>query len=150
MHIDHPTKPPSRVDEAFLAALAARFGAQCHTGQAVRDQHGQSEAHFAPMPPEAVVFARSTEDVVDLVNLCRVARVPIIAYGAGTSIEGHTLAVQGGVSVNLSAFARNLTDKRAVVVAGTGSLATNNTAGATYYAGVLTPRTIGLEASVKF
>lgn len=51
---------------------------------------------------------------------------------------------------NLSAFARNLTDKRAIVVAGTGSLAANNTAGATYYAGVLTPRTIGLEASVKF
>src|SRR3982751_670466 len=105
MHIDHPSAP-SRVDEAFLARIAARFGARCHTGQAVRDQHGQSEAHFAPMPPDAVVFARSTQDVVDLVDLCRAARVPIIAYGAGTSIEGHTLAVRGGVTVDLSEMTR--------------------------------------------
>jgi D-lactate dehydrogenase (cytochrome) len=102
MHVDHPATTPSSVDEAFLAALAARFGAQCQTGQAVRDQHGKSESHFAPMPPDAVVFARSTDDVVDLVNLCRGAQVPIIAYGAGTSIEGHTLAVRGGVTVDLS------------------------------------------------
>ncbi|QDZ08627.1 TonB-dependent receptor [Sphingomonas panacisoli] len=53
-------------------------------------------------------------------------------------------------SFNLSAFARNLTDKRAIVVVGTELLATNNTAGSPYAAGVLTPRTIGLEASVKF
>jgi D-lactate dehydrogenase (cytochrome) len=105
MHIEHPVTP-SPVDEAFLARLAARFGTQCQTGEAVRDQHGRSETHFAPMPPDAVVFARSTEDVVDLVNLCRGARVPIIAFGAGTSIEGHTLAVQGGVTVDLSEMTR--------------------------------------------
>ncbi len=102
MHVDHSSAPHPGVDDAFLAALAARFGEQCQTGQAVRDQHGQSEAHFAPMPPDAVVFARSTQDVVDLVDLSRGAQVPIIAYGAGTSIEGHTLAVRGGVCVDLS------------------------------------------------
>jgi D-lactate dehydrogenase (cytochrome) len=106
MHIDHPTRTASAVDAAFLARLAAHFGGQCQTSEAVRDQHGRSEAHFAPMPPDAVVFARSTEDVVDVVNLCREAGVPIIPYGAGTSIEGHTLAVNGGVSVDLSEMTR--------------------------------------------
>jgi D-lactate dehydrogenase (cytochrome) len=99
MHIEHPI--PSRVDEAFLARLAARFGNRCQTGEAVRAQHGASETHFAPAPPEVVVFARSTEDVVDLVDLCRDGNVPIIAYGAGTSVEGQTLATNGGVCLDL-------------------------------------------------
>jgi D-lactate dehydrogenase (cytochrome) len=102
MRIDHPATAPAGLDEDFLARLTARFGPQCQTGTAVREQHGQSEAHFAPMPPDAVVFARSTDDVVDLVNLCRDGDVPIIPYGAGTAIEGHTLAVRGGVCVDLS------------------------------------------------
>ena len=110
MHIDHPVPAsspvPTNVDAAFLARLADRFGDDCQTGQAIREQHGKSEAHFAPMPPDAVVFARSTRDVVDLVTLCRAAQVPIVPYGAGTSIEGHTLAVRGGVSINLSQMTR--------------------------------------------
>jgi len=92
----------AHVDEAFLSRLAERFGDRCQTGEGVRNQHGHSETHFEPMPPEAVVFARSTEDVVDLVNLCRAAQVPIIAFGAGTSLEGQTLAIRGGVCVDLS------------------------------------------------
>ena len=54
------------------------------------------------MPPDAVVFAHSTEEVVALVNLCSRYRVPLIPYGVGTSLEGHLLALQGGVSVDLS------------------------------------------------
>nr|WP_315765215.1 FAD-linked oxidase C-terminal domain-containing protein [Sphingomonas sp. Y38-1Y] len=90
------------MEPAFLDALTRRFGEQCHTSQGIRDQHGASESHFAPMPPDAVVFAQSTGDVVDLVNLCRDHRVPIVPYGAGTSIEGNALAVRGGVAINLS------------------------------------------------
>lgn len=65
-------------------------------------QHGSNEAHFPPSLPDAVVFARSTEDVVDLVRLCMDASVPIVPWGAGTSIEGNALAVRGGISVDLS------------------------------------------------
>ena len=68
----------------------------------MRTQHGSSEAHFAPALPDAVVFARSTDDVVALVELCTAHRVPIVPFGAGTSIEGNALPVQGGVSVDLS------------------------------------------------
>ena len=88
--------------DAFLQALQQRFGDRFHTTEAMRTQHGTSEAHFAAMPPDAVVFARSTEDVVALVELCTAADVPIVPFGAGTSIEGNALAARGGVSVNLS------------------------------------------------
>jgi D-lactate dehydrogenase (cytochrome) len=106
MQMEQSSFSRQEVDPAFIQRLAERFGEQCHTTEAVRDQHGRSEAHFAPMPPDAVVFARSTQEVVDLVNLCREAGVPIVPFGAGTSIEGHTLAVHGGVSVNLSEMTR--------------------------------------------
>ena len=88
--------------QGFLDQLVARFGDRAQTGEGVRSQHGQSETHFAPMLPDAVVFARSTEDVVDLVKLCGAAEVPIIPFGAGTCIEGNTLPVQGGVTVDMS------------------------------------------------
>ena len=87
---------------AFLQALEQRFGDRFHVTDAMRAQHGTSEAHFAPMLPDAVVFAHSTEDVVVLVELCTAADVPIVPFGAGTSIEGNALAVRGGVSVDLS------------------------------------------------
>ena len=86
----------------FVEALDQRFGERLQTGEAIRLQHGQSEAHFEPMLPDAVVFAQSTEDVQALVRLCAEAGVPIVPFGAGTSIEGNTLAVRGGVSVDLS------------------------------------------------
>lgn len=95
---------PARValPEGFADQLKALFGDRFHLGEAMLLQHGSSEAHFAAMPPDAVVFAQSSEEVVALVKCCVAAGVPVIPFGAGTSIEGNTLAVRGGVSVNLS------------------------------------------------
>jgi D-lactate dehydrogenase (cytochrome) len=110
------------IDPAVLAGLAARFGDQLQTGEAVRAQHGQSEAHFEPTLPDAVLFARSTEDVVDCVKLCVAAGVPIVPYGAGTSIEGNALPVRGGISLDLSGMdailAVNMEDFDCTVQAG--------------------------------
>ncbi|MGH6747596.1 FAD-binding oxidoreductase [Novosphingobium sp.] len=98
-----PPQPPRKpLPEGFLDSLHSVFGERLATGEAIRSQHGQSEAHFEPALPDAVVFARSTEDVVELVRLCVAAGVPIVAYGAGTSIEGNALPVRGGVTVDLS------------------------------------------------
>jgi D-lactate dehydrogenase (cytochrome) len=86
----------------LLLSLAERFGEQYSAAAAVREHHGRDESPFAPSPPDAVVFAQSTQDVVDCVKLCAQYRVPVIAYGAGSSLEGHLLAVQGGVSIDVS------------------------------------------------
>ncbi len=88
--------------EAFVAALRQRFGERFSTAGAVREHHGRDESAYPPMPPEAVVFAQSTEDVAALVALCAEHRVPLIPYGVGTSLEGHLLAIEGGVSVDLA------------------------------------------------
>ncbi|MEJ5978102.1 FAD-linked oxidase C-terminal domain-containing protein [Novosphingobium sp. PS1R-30] len=90
------------VPPEFIDALRERFGAQVQTGEAVCRQHGTSEAHFAPVLPDAVVFAQSTQEVIELVRLCVAAGVPVVPFGAGTSIEGNALPVRGGVSLDLS------------------------------------------------
>jgi D-lactate dehydrogenase (cytochrome) len=86
----------------FVGALEALFAERLHLAKVVRLQHGGSETHFAPALPDAVVFAHSTEEVAELVKLCIAHNVPIIAFGAGTSIEGNTIPVSGGVTVDLS------------------------------------------------
>jgi len=87
--------------EALLSALQARFGAQLSTSHAMREHHGRDESSYDPMLPDAVVFAQSTEDVAAAVALCNEHRFPVIPYGAGTSLEGHILALQGGLSIDL-------------------------------------------------
>lgn len=86
----------------FVEGMKRRFGKSFHLSDAVRTQHGGSEAHFSSVLPDAVVFASSTEDVVATVKLCREFCIPIIPYGAGTSMEGNTLPIQGGVTIDLS------------------------------------------------
>ena len=91
------------VPAAFLEALAARFGPeQLSTALAVREQHGRDESAFDVPPPAAVLFAQSTQDVADTVRLASEHEVPVIPYGAGSSLEGHLLAVQGGISLDVS------------------------------------------------
>jgi D-lactate dehydrogenase (cytochrome) len=90
------------VPEGFVEALKTRFGNNCSTAMVVREQHGRDESAFAPMPPPcAVVFAESTQDVSDAVKLASTAQVPVIPFGVGSSLEGHLLAVQGGISLDL-------------------------------------------------
>ena len=83
----------------FLDALQEIFGERLSTADAVREHHGRDESPYPPMPPDAVVFAHSTDEVAALVGLCARHRVPLIPYGVGSSLEGHLLALQGGVSV---------------------------------------------------
>jgi D-lactate dehydrogenase (cytochrome) len=89
------------VPQALVDALKTRFGAQCSTALVVREQHGRDESSFQAPPPAAVVFAERTQDVADAVKLASDYEVPVIAFGVGTSLEGHLLAVQGGISIDL-------------------------------------------------
>ena len=87
---------------ALHDALKQRFGERYSTAAAILERHGKDEAYHAGVPPEAVVFATSTEDVVEVVNLCRAHKAPLIPFGTGTSLEGHINAIRGGISLDLS------------------------------------------------
>jgi len=90
------------VPAALIAALQSRFGVNCSTAQVIREQHGRDESAFTTVPPPAaVVFAESTQDVADAVKLAAQYQVPVIPFGVGSSLEGHLLAVQGGISVDV-------------------------------------------------
>ena len=90
---------------ATLQALRGLLGARLSTAEAVCRHHGVGEAYHPPAPPDAVAFAESTEEVAAIVRLCAAAKVPLIPYGAGTGLEGHTLALAGGLTVDLSRMA---------------------------------------------
>ena len=93
---------PRAVPPAMLHELKTIFGERCSTAMAVRVQHGRDESPLDAPPPEVVVFCESTDDVVAVVALADQHAVPVIPYGAGSSLEGHLLAVQGGVSLDVS------------------------------------------------
>ena len=86
--------------DTVIAALAAQFGNRLVTSQAVREQHANTLTWIENQPPDAVVFPQTTEDVQKVVRLCAAGRVPIIAFGTGTSLEGQINAPRGGVSVD--------------------------------------------------
>jgi len=94
------------VPAAMLAALQQRFGERCSSAAAVREQHGRDESPFPVTPPELVVFCDSNDDVAAVLKLAAEHAVPVIPYGTGSSLEGHLLAVQGGISVDVSGMTR--------------------------------------------
>ncbi|HYC41862.1 MAG TPA: FAD-linked oxidase C-terminal domain-containing protein [Noviherbaspirillum sp.] len=108
--------------DELLAALQAIFEDRVSTSQAMREHHGRDESSYDPMLPDAVVFAQTTEEVAEVVKLCSAHEVPIIPYGTGTSLEGHILALRGGVTVDLSQMNKVLAvhaeDQTATVQAG--------------------------------
>jgi len=88
--------------EGFLSALQDHFGERFSTAAAVCEHHGKDESPYPPMLPDGVVFAHTTEEVAWLARHCHAHHVPLIAYGAGSSLEGHLLALHGGISLDLS------------------------------------------------
>jgi len=89
-------------DPSVVGELRALLGDRVNTSAGIREHHGKDESCFPYAPPDAVVFPHSTEEVRDIVNICRRHRVPMIPYGVGTSLEGHILAIQGGVCIDMS------------------------------------------------
>jgi D-lactate dehydrogenase (cytochrome) len=107
---------------AVIGALAARFGNQLVTSQAVREQHANTTTWIPNEPPDAVLFPQSTGDVQELVRICAGHRVPVIPFGAGTSLEGHVNAPFGGICIDFrdmnSVIAVNSSDLDCIVQPG--------------------------------
>ncbi|MGJ3258442.1 MAG: FAD-binding oxidoreductase [Rhodospirillales bacterium] len=96
------TAAKSRVDDQLLDALRRIVGDRVSTADAVREQHGKDESFHPCIPPDAVVFAQSTDEVSRVVAACAERGVPIVPFGTGTSLEGHVAALEGGVCIDVS------------------------------------------------
>lgn len=93
------------IDNA-VARIRDLIGDRLSTSASVRDLHGQNEAYFTPVPPDAVAFPRDTAEVSGIVKICADEGCPIVPWGVGTSLEGHAVAFNGGVSLDMSEMNR--------------------------------------------
>ena len=94
------TQHDRKAADTVITALAARYGNRLVTSRAVRQQHANTTTWLDNQPPDAVVFPQATEEVQEIVRLCARERVPVIAFGAGTSLEGQVNAPRGGISLD--------------------------------------------------
>jgi D-lactate dehydrogenase (cytochrome) len=146
-----PTSTPPRavLSATALAELQARFGPQCSVARAVREHHGRDESPLDVPPPDAVVYAHSHDDVVDAVRIAARHALPLIPFGAGSSLEGHVLAIAGGISLDLTRLDRVLQvdaeDLTATVQAGVTRLALNEALRGT---GLFFPIDPGADATI--
>ena len=105
-----------------IAILRQRLGDRLQTGEALRRQHAHTLTWLPNQPPDAVLWPLSTEEVCDIVQVASAHRVPLIPFGAGTSLEGHVNAPHGGLSLDFSRMDRvvavNETDLDCVVEPG--------------------------------
>ncbi len=102
------TRPAASALSGAIEALAARFGNHLITSQAVREQHAHTTTWLPMQAPDAVVMARTTEDIQDVVRICAKHRVPVIPFGTGTSLEGQVNAPAGGICIDLREMNRIL------------------------------------------
>lgn len=129
--------------------LTSFLGDRLNVSKSDRDTHGQSESHFAPAPPDAVAYPETTDEVAAIVRICAANDCPVVGWGTGTSLEGHALAVNGGVTVDFSRMNRVLEvaaeDMLAVVQPGVTREALNTELRAT---GLFFPVDPGANASL--
>lgn len=135
--------------DAAIAALQALLGPRLSVTRAERDLHGASEAWYPPTPPDAVAWPETTAEVAQIVRICAAHAMPIVPWGAGTSLEGHALAVQGGLCLDMGRMNRVLAirpgDMLAVVQPGLTREALNEELRAT---GLFFPVDPGANASL--
>jgi D-lactate dehydrogenase (cytochrome) len=93
---------------AAIAELKALLGTRATDAESVRDHHSRGESYHAPARPDIVCFPRSTDEVASIVRISAAHQLPIVPYGAGTSLEGHVHAVRGGISIDMRELNRVL------------------------------------------
>jgi D-lactate dehydrogenase (cytochrome) len=94
--------------DAAIESLQRLLGDRLSTAASIREQHGKDASYHPCVPPDAVAFAQSTEEVIEIVTICSQHKVPLIPFGSGTGLEGNVVALRGGVSLDLSQMNRIL------------------------------------------
>ena len=137
------------IPESMAQALRGIFGERFTTSTSVRDHHGRDESPYELCAPDAVVFAHTTAEVSQLLELANTHQVPVIPYGAGSSVEGQILAVRGGISLDLGRMDQVLQvdedDMTATVQAGLRRLSLNE---AVRHCGLFFPVDPGADATL--
>jgi D-lactate dehydrogenase (cytochrome) len=85
----------SAARDAAIASLSELLGDRLSTGELVRQQHGRDASYHPCVPPDAVAFAQSTEEISAIVRICARHKVPIIPFGSGSGLEGNVVALRG-------------------------------------------------------
>ena len=94
--------------EAAIASLQQLLGNRLSTAASIREGHGKDASYHPCVPPDAVAFAQSTEEVSEIVKICARHKLPLIPFGKGTGVEGNVVALRGGVTLDLSQMNRIL------------------------------------------
>jgi D-lactate dehydrogenase (cytochrome) len=105
---DLRARPSADEVAAVVLKLSQDFAERAVTSNAVREQHGHGEGMADAALPDVVVFPHTNEEVARIVRLCHASCIPVIAFGIGTSLEGHVAALFGGVCIDLSQMNRVL------------------------------------------
>src|SRR5471032_2153162 len=129
-----PTTTRASADSA-IAALKQLFGARANDTAAVREHHSHGESYHSPAAPDIVCFPHTTDEVAEIVKISARLKIPVVPFGAGTSLEGHVNAIHGGITIDLREMNRvvrvSVDDLDATVEAGVTRLqlqkALNNT-----------------------
>ena len=98
-----------------ISTLEQLFGDRLSTSLSLREQHGHTTTWIANQPPDAVVFARTTNEISSILKICHDCDCPAIAFGTGSSLEGHVNAPFGGISIDMSHFDTVLAVHKSVV-----------------------------------
>ncbi len=110
--MNSPVETRARPQAGDVAALTKRltseYGERAVTSHAIREQHSHGEGLADAGMPDIVVFPHTNEEIASIVRICNAARIPVIAFGVGTSLEGHVAALYGGVCLDLSQMDRML------------------------------------------
>ena len=93
---------------AAIQDLKTLLGSRLSQSPSDLETHGKSETHFPMVAPDAIAYVQSREEVIEVVKICAAHECPVIGWGTGTSLEGHTAALRGGVSVDFSQMNRVL------------------------------------------
>lgn len=94
--------------ETAISRIRDVIGDRLSTSDSVRNQHGENESYYLPVPPDAVAFPRNTQEVSEIVKICNEEECPLIPFGTGTALEGHTVPFNGGVTLNMMEMAKVL------------------------------------------